>query len=398
MIPTSNLTNPTASSTTSTITPAPNQPSSSGASSQIPKEGGDTIKEITISNSRNPTPLVSSGTSAQSLPARLHHERAAGAGPTATSTTTVQSSISASMSLHGVSTVLITRVTATSFIASATPTSATAAAPSTTNRTPMNDPALSPTPTQPGITPSCTKYNQATTGDTCNTFASKNNITLAQLFVWNIAFDVDHESCKTSLWAEYHYCVGINDAPSLAVRSLAESSTTTRAVETIMPTITTLRIADRAVGSSSTEVVTITSITGTMTPIISTATPSTTPTTTSASPTYQTVEAASPSPSARPSSCAKCRPRKRSRILTDRKPGIEARGTQSTTPALPANSHTSVFTDPRPKSASTDATAAAAMMQAPTGNLARRRNHSPGTLKSRKRSVHRHIFVAHEGK
>lgn len=65
-----------------------------------------------------------------------------------------------------------------------------------------------PQPTQPGITPDCTEYYEAQTGDTCVSIVQKYGaqgsfITLSAFERWNPAVGRD---CQ-SLLAGYFYCV-----------------------------------------------------------------------------------------------------------------------------------------------------------------------------------------------
>lgn len=76
--------------------------------------------------------------------------------------------------------------------------------PSTTN----SAPAPSNTPTMPGIAPTCDRFYKVKSGDQCDTVASSNGITVAQLKAWNTEINA---AC-TSLWLHYYICTHIPGA------------------------------------------------------------------------------------------------------------------------------------------------------------------------------------------
>ena len=68
-----------------------------------------------------------------------------------------------------------------------------------------------PSPTQKGISASCTKYDQAKKGDYCLTLAQENNITPYQLYALNNALGDAGRDCNTAFWTGYYYCVSSTD-------------------------------------------------------------------------------------------------------------------------------------------------------------------------------------------
>lgn len=68
--------------------------------------------------------------------------------------------------------------------------------------------------TQSGITPSCTAYAKAVSGDYCYTFAQENNITPAQLYAWNTILGPDGADCSTAFYADYYYCIAAPPGPT----------------------------------------------------------------------------------------------------------------------------------------------------------------------------------------
>ena len=70
------------------------------------------------------------------------------------------------------------------------------------------NPTAAPAPAQVGIVSNCNQYSQAVTGDECATFASKNDITPAELYEWNAALGTNGANCTTNLWVGYYYCIG----------------------------------------------------------------------------------------------------------------------------------------------------------------------------------------------
>ncbi|KAK1719373.1 hypothetical protein CaCOL14_006064 [Colletotrichum acutatum] len=93
-----------------------------------------------------------------------------------------------------------------------------------------------PGPTQTGITSSCNKYAEAISGDVCTVFASRNNITTAQLYAWNSVLGANGENCAGSMWADEYYCVGVSGSSSAATTTHA--TTTTAAVSTTATQVT----------------------------------------------------------------------------------------------------------------------------------------------------------------
>ncbi|KAK9772777.1 hypothetical protein AB5N19_03209 [Seiridium cardinale] len=87
-----------------------------------------------------------------------------------------------------------------------------AAAVSTTTTTPPATTArITPAgPTQTGIALSCNKYAAAASGDSCSGFATKNGITVAQLYTWNTVLGANGANCATMFWANEYYCVGVS--------------------------------------------------------------------------------------------------------------------------------------------------------------------------------------------
>ena len=81
-----------------------------------------------------------------------------------------------------------------------------------------------PSPTQPGISPSCTQYSQAPQGDTCATLniAKDSGISRQQFFTWNEMLGPKGQTCDANYWAKYWYCVAIN--PDLVGRVSSNST------------------------------------------------------------------------------------------------------------------------------------------------------------------------------
>ena len=106
--------------------------------------------------------------------------------------------------------------------------------------TPAGGKPAAPSPTQKGISASCTKYNQAKKGDYCSTFAQENNITPNQLYALNNVLGDMGKNCDTAFWSGYYYCVsstassaagdnestGITTAQPVIETALAVASTT----------------------------------------------------------------------------------------------------------------------------------------------------------------------------
>ncbi|OHE97574.1 LysM domain-containing protein [Colletotrichum orchidophilum] len=95
-----------------------------------------------------------------------------------------------------------------------------------------------PGPTQTGITSSCNKFAEAISGDVCTVFASRNNITPAQLYAWNTVLGANGENCAGSMWAEEYYCVGVVGSSSSAAATTTQATTATAAVSTTATQVT----------------------------------------------------------------------------------------------------------------------------------------------------------------
>ncbi|PKK45567.1 hypothetical protein CI102_12544 [Trichoderma harzianum] len=78
--------------------------------------------------------------------------------------------------------------------------STTAKASSTTTK------VTAPGPTQSGIPAKCNKFAITQTGDGCESFATRNKITVTQLYSWNPVLE---NACK-NFWAAEAYCIGVS--------------------------------------------------------------------------------------------------------------------------------------------------------------------------------------------
>ncbi|KAL9137092.1 MAG: hypothetical protein Q9175_001688 [Cornicularia normoerica] len=96
------------------------------------------------------------------------------------------------------------------FTNSTVPTNTTLSPPSGSS----GSESSAPSPTQKGISASCTKYSQAKQGESCFTFALKNNIAAAQLYTLNGALGNTGQNCDTTFWSDYYYCMASSDAPA----------------------------------------------------------------------------------------------------------------------------------------------------------------------------------------
>ena len=65
-----------------------------------------------------------------------------------------------------------------------------------------------PSPTQPGISPSCNEYSQAHQGIQCGQFAIASGITTDNLCSWNTILGPSGDGCETHFLTNYYYCVG----------------------------------------------------------------------------------------------------------------------------------------------------------------------------------------------
>ncbi|KAI2465892.1 hypothetical protein F4781DRAFT_374999 [Annulohypoxylon bovei var. microspora] len=105
---------------------------------------------------------------------------------------------------------------------------------STTAATPPTS-VTAPGPTQSGIIATCDKFAETQSGDGCETFAARNNITPAHLYEWNSVLGVNGANCNTKLLGDEWYCVGVSG-----------SSTTTTPTSTVQTSTSTVVTAPGA--------------------------------------------------------------------------------------------------------------------------------------------------------
>lgn len=97
-----------------------------------------------------------------------------------------------------------------------------------------------PGPTMDGIAENCDAWVTIVAGeDTCTTIQQDYNITLAEFLEWNPAVS---EDCTTNFWADYSYCVGIDE----------DESSTTSISSTVTATSTTIGSITSAVSVNTT--------------------------------------------------------------------------------------------------------------------------------------------------
>jgi LysM repeat protein len=89
-----------------------------------------------------------------------------------------------------------------------------------------------PSPTQSGITPSCTEYAQAQSGDGCYSLTSLWQISEQNFYAWNTILGPNGANCSTELFAGYWYCIDVQGATTT---SSAPSTTSTTPASTPSP-------------------------------------------------------------------------------------------------------------------------------------------------------------------
>lgn len=77
--------------------------------------------------------------------------------------------------------------------------------PSPTTSTPTSDPTPTVSPVMPGYASNCNRWYKVRSGDQCDTIASRNGITIAQIRTWNSQVNA---GC-TNLWLDYYICIGV---------------------------------------------------------------------------------------------------------------------------------------------------------------------------------------------
>ena len=88
-----------------------------------------------------------------------------------------------------------------------------------------------PSPTQPGISPSCNKYSQAHEGIQCGHFANASGITSENLYSWNAVLGPTGEGCETHFLTNYYYCVGTTSNTTLAAVKILTNGSVSAAPE-----------------------------------------------------------------------------------------------------------------------------------------------------------------------
>ncbi|KAK0757035.1 hypothetical protein N5P37_010561 [Trichoderma harzianum] len=86
------------------------------------------------------------------------------------------------------------------------PPSSTSKPSSTAKPSSTTTKVTAPGPTQSGIPAKCNKFAITQTGDGCESFATRNKITVAQLYSWNPVLE---NACK-NFWAAEAYCIGVS--------------------------------------------------------------------------------------------------------------------------------------------------------------------------------------------
>ncbi|OKL55262.1 hypothetical protein UA08_09466 [Talaromyces atroroseus] len=90
-----------------------------------------------------------------------------------------------------------------------------------------------PTPTQSGITPLCTEYAQAQSGDGCWSLTTLWQISESDFYAWNPVLGTAGENCSTALLAGDWYCIGVQGATTSS--SAPSTATTTPPAATPSP-------------------------------------------------------------------------------------------------------------------------------------------------------------------
>ncbi|OQE13220.1 hypothetical protein PENFLA_c052G03443 [Penicillium flavigenum] len=106
---------------------------------------------------------------------------------------------------------------------SSSTTSTTAASTTTTQSPTTTETAPSNSPTMPGIVGNCDGFYKVSSGDQCNTIATKYGISEAQLKSWNsqindsTSFTFPNEC--TNFWLDYYVCVHVPGATTTSAPS-----------------------------------------------------------------------------------------------------------------------------------------------------------------------------------
>ncbi|KAF7554689.1 hypothetical protein G7Z17_g2696 [Cylindrodendrum hubeiense] len=112
-----------------------------------------------------------------------------------------------------------------------TTTSTTKTSTTTTSTTTS---ATSYSPTMPGLISTCDGFYKVSSGDLCDTIASKYSITVAQFKTWNTYID---DNCS-NLWLDYYVCVHVPGATTTTSSTTTSSTATTTTTSASIPSPT----------------------------------------------------------------------------------------------------------------------------------------------------------------
>ncbi|KAK6438099.1 hypothetical protein LTR95_005702 [Oleoguttula sp. CCFEE 5521] len=80
--------------------------------------------------------------------------------------------------------------------------------------TAVSGPKPAPGPVQTGVVDTCVQYGLTNTGASCSAFATRMNITLAQLYAWNTVLGTDGANCQSKFLSNEYYCIAVASAPA----------------------------------------------------------------------------------------------------------------------------------------------------------------------------------------
>lgn len=95
------------------------------------------------------------------------------------------------------------------------------------NSTIVKPGGTAPSPTQSGISPSCTQYALAQSGDGCYSFSQLVDITQQALESWNPVLGPSGENCTTEFFAGCWYCIGVTGTSTVTTTPIISPTAST---------------------------------------------------------------------------------------------------------------------------------------------------------------------------
>ncbi|KAI4591934.1 hypothetical protein KJ359_012065 [Pestalotiopsis sp. 9143b] len=104
-----------------------------------------------------------------------------------------------------------------------------------------------PGPTLNGIAENCDAWHTVISGDSCYSIEQDYGITADEFLEWNLAVSSD---CSANFWADYSYCVGVDE--DVSPTSTSASATSTSTITSQTSTTTSISVSTTSVNTTTT--------------------------------------------------------------------------------------------------------------------------------------------------